>query len=257
MILPRVIPVLLLKGAGLAKGIQFKQHRYVGDPINAVKIFNEKEVDELVFYDISATSENRAPNYEVIRNIASEAFMPLAYGGGISDVRQIEKLFNLGIEKVIINSAAYKNPDLVREASSLAGSQSIIAAIDYRTNIFGNSEVYIRNGTVKIGNSPTDYALHIQELGAGEIILCSIDREGTGRGYDLDQIRRVSSKVDIPVVAVGGAGSLDHFAEAVISAGASAVAAGDMFVFHGKHRAVLITYPGYEQLKSLFASGDQ
>lgn len=251
MLRTRVIPTLLLRNGGLVKGQQFKNHKYVGDPINAVRIFNEKEVDELVFLDISVTPQLKEPNFELIADIASEAFMPFGYGGGISSVSQIEKLFKLGVEKAIINSSAFNKPELIKDASNLAGSQSIVVSIDVKKSLFGGYEVYTENGTKSTKQKPEEYAKKMQELGAGELIICVIDREGTAKGYDLNLIESVANSIDIPVVASGGAGKLQDFADAVNIGHASAVAAGDMFTFHGKHKAVLITYPKYNQLEEL------
>lgn len=251
MLRTRAIPVLLLRDAGLVKGTTFKNHKYVGDPVNAVRIFNEKEVDEIVFLDISATPAGRGPNYELIADIASEAFMPFGYGGGIGEIGQIERLFNLGVEKVVINTAAFARPQLVREASRAAGAQSIVVSIDVREKMLGGYEVCVANGTRRTGRDPVDYAREMQDLGAGELIVCSINREGTGKGYDTRLLRRVSEAVDIPVVALGGASGVADFADAVKNAGVSAVAAGDMFVFHGRHKAVLITYPAYAELEAM------
>jgi cyclase len=247
----RVIPTLLLNGKGLVKGSQFKNHKYVGDPINAVKIFNDKEVDELVFLDITATREERSPNLELLKDIASQAFMPFGYGGGITEVKDIEPLFRIGVEKAIINTAAWFDISLIKQASSLAGSQGIIASIDVKKNVLGKHQVFVQSGTLNTRQDPVEYAKRIEDAGAGEIILTSIDREGAGQGYDLDLIHKVALAVSIPIVVSGGAGSLLDFKNAVES-GASAVAAGDMFVFHGKHKAVLITYPKYNELESLF-----
>ncbi|MCZ2443342.1 MAG: AglZ/HisF2 family acetamidino modification protein [Flavobacteriales bacterium] len=251
MLKTRVIPILLLQNGGLVKGEKFKNHKYVGDPINAVRIFNEKEVDELAFLDISATLEKREPNYELIADIATEAFMPLAYGGGISSLTQIEKLFRLGVEKVIINSTSAKNTNLVKEASLIAGAQSIVVAIDVKKTLLGRYEVFTHNGTQKTALNPIEYALIVQEAGAGEIILTNIELEGTAKGYDLEIIEKVTQAVSIPVIAHGGAANLADFKQAV-DIGASAVAAGSMFTFHGKHKAVLITYPSYTELENLF-----
>jgi imidazole glycerol-phosphate synthase subunit HisF len=248
----RVIPTLLLRNGGLVKGQKFKNHKYVGDPINAVKIFNEKEVDELVFLDISATPNSREPNYELIKDIASEAFMPFGYGGGIASVQQIERLFSLGVEKAIINSESFHNPKLITEASEIAGSQSIVVSMDVKKSIFGGYEVFIENGTKRTRIKPDEYAKKAQDLGAGELIVCSIDCEGTGSGYDIKLIDLVSDSVEIPVVALGGAGKLQHFSDIVSKTSVSAVAAGDFFVFYGGHRAVLITYPRYAELEQLF-----
>jgi cyclase len=248
MLSTRVIPTLLLKGNGLVKGSNFKNHRYIGDPINAVKIFNEKEVDEIVFLDISATDNGREPNFSLIKDIASEAFMPFGYGGGVSTLSQIEQLFNLGVEKVIINTSAFTTPDLIKEASKVAGSQSIVVSMDVKKTLFGNYEVFTENGSSSTKITPVDYARRMEDLGAGELILCSIANEGIGKGYDLKLLDLVCSCVGIPVVALGGCGSLDDMADAVDTGGASAVAAGNLFVFHGKLKAVLITYPKYAEL---------
>lgn len=251
MIATRVIPTLLLRNSGLVKGSKFKNHKYVGDPVNAVKIYNEKEVDELVFLDITATVEGRKPNYELLADIASQAFMPFGYGGGLTSVKDIEKLFKIGVEKAILNTAAAQDLKLVNEASKVAGSQSIVVSIDVKKSLFGKYNVYIKSGQFNAKQDPVDFAKRAEEAGAGELILCSIDQEGTGQGYDEELIKRVSSAVGIPVVASGGAGDLQHFKQAV-DAGASAVAAGNMFIFHGKHKAVLITYPEYNVLETLF-----
>jgi imidazole glycerol-phosphate synthase subunit HisF len=254
MLKTRVIPTLLLRDNGLVKGENFKNHKYIGDPINAVKIFNEKEVDEIVFLDISATPNRREPNFELLSDIASEAFMPFGYGGGISSLNQIEKLFNLGVEKVIMNTSAFLNRKLVRDASKLAGAQSVVVSIDVRKTFLGGYEVYSANGSTRTKFSPVDYAKQMEELGAGELILCSIANEGTGRGYDMKLLESVCSAVDIPVVALGGCGGLEDMKEAVTVGFASAVAAGNFFVFHGKHKAVLITYPKYSELLDIFGS---
>jgi imidazole glycerol-phosphate synthase subunit HisF len=247
----RVIPTLLLRNNGLVKGEKFKDHRYVGDPINAVKIFNDKEVDELIFLDISATVERRTPNFDLLRDITSQAFMPFGYGGGLTTVSQIEKLFAIGIEKAILNTAALQDLGMVRQASRLAGSQSVVVSMDVKKTLFGQYRVYSHCGKVDTKLDPVQYARRAEEAGAGELIVCAIDREGTGLGYDLDLIQRVANAVSIPVVASGGAKTLHDFKQAV-SHGAAAVAAGTMFTFHGKHKAVLITYPDYVTLEKTF-----
>jgi len=247
----RVIPCLLLKNRGLVKTVKFKDPIYLGDPINIVKIFNEKEVDEIVLLDITATSEQRGPNLKVLSEIASEAFMPMGYGGGIRTLDDAAALFNLGFEKIVINSCAVENPHFVEVASSRFGSQSVVVSIDVKKSLFGKYEVYTHAGSRRTRFEPADFARRVQSMGAGELILNSIDQDGTMSGYDLDLITRVASCVKIPVVACGGAGKLTDFADAVNQGGASAVAAGSMFVFQGKHRAVLITYPPAEALKRL------
>jgi imidazole glycerol-phosphate synthase subunit HisF len=250
MLQTRVIPCLLLRNTGLYKTVGFKDPKYVGDPINAVRIFNEKEVDELVVLDIDATRLNTSPNFSLLADIASEAFMPFAYGGGISSIEHIRTLYALGVEKVIINTAAACNPKFLSEASALAGSSGVVAGMDVKRNWLGKYSVYVRAGQDDIKVDPVTYAKTLERLGAGEILLSAIDKDGRMDGYDLELLRKVSSAVSVPVVAVGGAGKLEHFREAQL-AGASAVSAGSMFVFHGKHKAVLITYPEYSQLEEL------
>jgi len=251
MLSTRVIPCLLLKGSGLVKTIKFKDPTYVGDPINAVKIFNEKEVDELLFLDITASVEGRRPPFKIISEIASECFMPLGYGGGVKSLADMRELFALGVEKVVMNSAAVENPYLVADAAAIFGSQSIVVSIDVKKTLLGNYEVVTRGGTRKAGTDPASLAKKMESRGAGEIFLNSIDRDGTMQGYDIDLIKKVSSAVTIPLVACGGAGKLEDFTAATRDGGASAVAAGSLFVFHGKHRAVLITYPPQHELKRI------
>jgi len=248
MLRTRVIPTLLLKDDGLVKTTKFKKPEYIGDPINAVKIFNDKEVDELIFLDITATPQNRGPNFNLIKDIANEAFMPFGYGGGITKIEEIEELFFLGVEKIILNTSAYLNPNLITEAANIFGNQSIVVAIDVKRNLFGREYFYIYCGKKKIKVDPVEYAKKVELLGAGEIFLNSIDRDGTMLGYDLSLIQSITEAVEIPVIASGGAGSIDDFADAV-KIGAGAVAAGAMFVFNGIHRAVLISYPNYEDLE--------
>lgn len=239
----RVIPALLLRGQGLVKTVKFKNPKYVGDPINAVRIFNEKEVDELVFLDITATPEGRGPDYEMLSDIASEAFMPMAYGGGISTLEQIRRIFELGFEKVIINSAAYKYPNLITEAAAIFGSQSIIGCVDVRKTLIGRYELCSTSGRVKESVGLAEHLATLSKRGVGEILVNAIDRDGTMGGYDLKLLREVSSAVTVPVIACGGAGNVNHFVQAVQDGHASAVAAGSLFVFMGPHRAVLINYP--------------
>jgi len=244
----RVIPVLLLRGKGLVKTVKFKDPKYIGDPINSVRIFNEKEVDELVFLDITATPEGRSPDFELLADIASEAFMPMAYGGGIASLDQVQRVFALGFEKVIIDTAAYKDPQLIQDAVAIYGSQSIVGCVDVRKTLLGRYELNSHAGKSK---QPVSLRGHVQELerqGVGEIIVNAVDRDGTQSGYDLKLIREVSSSVSVPVVACGGASSIDDFVAAVHEGGASAVAAGSLFVFVGPHRAVLINYPARAEL---------
>lgn len=248
MLLTRVIPCLLLRNNGLVKTVKFKDPVYLGDPINAVKIFNDKEVDELVFLDITATAEQKEPRFELIADIAGESFMPFAYGGGIRSFAHVQKLFKLGVEKVILNTYAAENPDFLTQCAKVYGAQSIVVSIDVKKNIFGKYEAFIRNGKQKIAHDPVSFAQLVQEKGAGEIIINNIDRDGTMKGYDLDIIRKIAEAVTIPVVACGGAGSVEDFRKAVHEAHASAVAAGAYFVFHGPHRAFLINVPSRKVL---------
>lgn len=243
----RVIPSLLLHKGGLIKSVKFRDYKYVGDPINAVKIFNEKEVDEIAIIDIDASRENRGPNMNQITEIASEAFMPMAYGGGIRTIDEIKTIFYCGVEKVIINKAAHVNPDLITHAARLFGSQSIVVSIDTKNSLFGGYKVYTNNSKNKTSFTPAAFAKQMENAGAGEILLNNINRDGTYEGYDLDLISEVSGAVSIPIIAIGGAGSIEDFSKAKQN-GASAVAAGSMFVFQRPHQAVLISYPGQKEL---------
>lgn len=244
----RVIPVLLLRGKGLVKTVKFKEPKYIGDPINSVRIFNEKEVDELVFLDIMATSEGRGPDFELLADIAGEAFMPMAYGGGITTLEQVQRIFALGFEKVILDTASYVMPKLISEAAAIYGSQSIVGCVDVRRTFLGRYELSSHAGKTKQPVALKEHVQTLERLGVGEIIVNAVDRDGTQSGYDLKLIREVSSSVEVPVVACGGASSIDDFAAAVHEGGASAVAAGSLFVFVGPHRAVLINYPARSDL---------
>lgn len=244
----RVIPVLLLQKGGLVKTVKFKDPVYVGDPINAVKIFNEKEVDEITVIDIDASRENRSPDIKKITEIASEAFMPMAYGGGITSVDQIKQILYNGIEKVIINKAAVETPDLITKAAKLFGSQSIMVSIDVKKHFLKGIRVYIDNGKTNTGLTPAEFARRMEDAGAGEILLNSIDKDGTFNGYDYDIIKETSNNLNIPLIACGGGSDIEDFKKAV-KAGASAVAAGSMFVFKRPHNAVLISYPSQQELK--------
>ena len=250
----RVIPGLLLHQGGLVKSVRFRDYKYVGDPINAVRIFNEKEVDELAIIDIDATREKRPPDIERISAIVSEAFMPIAYGGGISRVAEAENILLNGAEKVIINKAAIINPALIREIASRFGSQSVVVSIDYKKALFRSFKVFSDNGKPNTKLDPVAFAKQMEDAGAGEILLNAIDRDGTFEGYDLGMIEKVSKAVNIPVIAIGGAASLADFKQAV-QHGASAVSAGSMFVFQRPHRAVLISYPAQKELEENVYSG--
>lgn len=250
MLRSRVIPCLLLGRSGLVKTTKFKKPKYVGDPINAVKIFNEKEVDELIVLDIVAGSEGNSPDFELISKIAGECFMPLSYGGGIRSIDTARRILASGVEKIIFNTAAYEQPNLILEAAAEFGSQAVVASVDVKRNFFGRYEVYVRGGKRKTRMNPIAYAKQMQELGVGEIFLNSIDRDGGMNGYDLELAQNIISVVDVPVIVSGGAGSLNDFLE-MSNIGVKAMAAGSMFVFHGPHKAVLITYPNREFIDSL------
>ena len=250
MLIPRVMPCLLLMNGGLVKTIKFKNPDYVGDPINAIRIYNEKEVDELIFLDITATIEKRSPPYKVLSEITSECFMPVTYGGGINNVEDIRKILSLGVEKVAINSYAVENPEFVEEAAERYGSSTIVVSIDVRRRLFGRYEVYIYGGRKSTGLDPVEFAVKMENLGVGEILLTSIDRDGTQEGYDLDLIERVTNTVGVPVVACGGAGQVSDFHEA-INRGASASAAGSMVVYYGRNRAVLTNFPARNELEDI------
>ena len=248
MIRPRVIPCLLLKNEGLVKTVKFKDPKYLGDPINIVRIFNDKEVDELIFLDILATVENRRPNFELLGKITSECFMPLGYGGGIRTLEDVKQLLSMGVEKIVLNTSAVENPTLIRAAADYAGSQAVVISMDIKKTLLGKYEMYTRGGKKGTGLDPVKFAVEMEKQGAGELFLNSIDRDGTMQGYDLELVRRVADSVTVPVVACGGAGNIQHLAEA-IQAGASAAAAGSMFVFQGPLRGVLISYPAPEELR--------
>ena len=251
MIRPRVIPALLLQGQGLVKTVKFKNPTYLGDRINIVRIFNDKEVDELVFLDITATNENRPPSFEMLANITSECFMPLGYGGGIRNMEDVQELLGIGIEKVILNTSAVENPALVRSVADYAGSSSVVISMDVKKILLGKYETYIRSGKKNTGLDPVKHAVEMEKQGAGELFINSIDRDGTMQGYDLDLIKRVTDAVSIPVVACGGAGKLQDLADAINIGGASAAAAGSLFVFQGPLRGVLISYPSQNDLKRI------
>lgn len=250
MLKTRVIPCLLLKNEGLVKTKKFKDPKYIGDPTNAVKIFNKKEVDELIFIDIEASKKNQEPNWEIIEDLASECFMPLAYGGGIKSLEQIEYLLKIGVEKVVINSQGLKTPDFVKKAVQYFGSSTIVCGVDIKKNFWGKYMVFDHIKVSITDVSAVEYVKSIEKLGAGEIFINNVDREGTYLGFDLDIIKTLTSAVSIPVIACGGASQLSDIGLAA-EAGASAVAVGSVFVFQGPHRAVLISYPDQKELKNI------
>jgi cyclase len=240
---PRLIPCLTIKNRGLVKTVKFNNPRYLGDPINAVKIFNGKGVDEMCILDITATSEKRSPDIEYLKEIASEAFMPLSYGGGITTISEIEKLFYIGYEKVVINTAFVTDKDLISNAVRLAGSQSIVISIDVKNEFLGKRACYINDGAVKIKEGPIEQAKRAEALGVGEILLNSMTYDGMMQGYDIELIKQITEAVSIPVIACGGAKDIFDFKKALSDGGAHAVAAGSLYVYYGKQKAVLITAP--------------
>jgi imidazole glycerol-phosphate synthase subunit HisF len=247
MFRPRVIPILLLKGKGLVKTKQFSKPNYIGDPINAVRIFNDLEADELVFLDITASKEKRTISVQLVKQIGDEAYMPFAVGGGVNNLATAIELVNAGAEKIVMNTVFVLNPGIVSHISKSIGSQSVVISLDIKKSFFDNYYLYIVDGTQKTSLDPITAAKKAEDLGAGEIILNYIENDSLMNGYNLELIHKVSESVNIPVVAGCGAGSLDHMKKAIES-GAHAVAAGSMFVYHGPRRAVLINYPTKEEL---------
>ena len=254
MLQTRVIPVLLLKGQGLVKTVQFKNEKYIGDPINTLKIFNDKEVDEIAFLDITASKEKREPNYTLIHQIAGECFMPLSYGGGVKTIEQIRKILSLGVEKVIINTQAAENIEFIREAAHLFGSSTVVVSIDVKKNFFRKYTVHTCDGTINTKKNPVDYARSMEQAGAGELLINSIDCDGMMKGYDIDLIKSIVDAVNIPVICCGGAGKAEHIRDVVLKTNVSGVSAGSMFVYQGPHKAVLISYPNYDTLQAILKS---
>ncbi len=243
MLRPRIIPCLLVHQGGLVKTVGFKDPKYVGDPINAVKIFNEKESDELIVIDIDATVNGADPDYGMIRHLAAECRMPLCYGGGVRSAEQAKKIIGLGVEKVSLSAAAAERPELIAEISEAVGRQSVVVVIDAKKKMFGGYEMVTHNARRGTKRDPLEFAAQIAELGAGEIVLNSVDRDGKMSGYDLDLARQLRERVRIPITLLGGAGSLDHLQELFNAVGTVGAAAGSLFVFKGQYRAVLINYP--------------
>jgi cyclase len=252
MFRPRVIPVLLLKNKGLVKSLKFKDYTYIGDPINAVKIFNDKKADELIFLDITASAENRLIPLDFVENVGDEANMPFTVGGGIRTIENIRKILNAGAEKVAINSFAVENPEFIKEASNIFGSSTIVVSIDVKKKRFGKEQVYIYSGQKATGLDPVAFAKQMEQMGAGELLINSIEKDGTMEGYDSNLISKISESITIPVIACGGAGKLSDLREVIKIDGAAAAAAGSFFVFHGQRRAVLISFPSQQELNSLF-----
>jgi cyclase len=252
MLRPRIIPSLLIHDNGLVKTVNFKNPKYVGDPINAVKIFNEKAVDELAVFDIDATVLGKEPNYSLIERLASQSMMPLCYGGGVKTVEQAQRIFSLGIEKIALSSAVLQNPKLITEISDRVGAQSVIVVLDVKKKLLGGYEVYTHNGKKATGINPFKFVEEAQKLGAGEIVINSIDKDGVMKGYDLELIAKIREKISLPMTVLGGAGSLQDIEKVIDSHGVIGVAAGSLFVFKGPYKAVLINYPTQLEKNKIF-----
>ncbi len=243
MLRPRIIPCLLIKDNGLVKSMQFKNHKYIGDPINTVKIFNEKEVDEIIIIDIDATTQNREPDYKLIESLAAECRMPLCYGGGVKTVEQAQKIFTLGVEKISISSEAISNPNLLTEIGSRVGSQSIVVVMDVKKSKSSNYEIWTHNGTKNTGKDPIAFAKEVERLGAGEVVVNSIDEDGMMKGYDMDLIDSIRDAINLPLTVLGGAGTLKDIGNLISKHKVIGAAAGSLFVYKGVFKAVLINYP--------------
>ena len=253
MLRSRIIPCLLIHNKGLVKTVNFKNPKYVGDPINAVKIFNEKEVDELIVLDIDATKENRGPNLKMIKSLANECRMPFCYGGGITTVEQAVKIISLGAEKVALSYSALNNISLCQEIGYIIGNQSVVVVIDVKKKkIFGGYDIYTHNGTKKSNWKLNDFISKLEEIGIGEIVINSIDNDGVMQGYDLPLIENIREKCSMPITAIGGAGSLQNIKDLISKFKIIGAAAGSLFVFKGKYKAVLISYPNREERKPIY-----
>ena len=243
MLRPRIIPCLLVHQKGLVKSVNFKNYKYVGDPLNAVRIFNEKEVDELIVLDIDASVENREPDFKMIENLAAECNMPICYGGGIKTIEQAQKIFSLGVEKIAISSAIINDSSLIKKIVEIVGSQSIVVVLDVKKSFFGTYEIYIHNGKIKTDKNLLAFVKELEILGVGEIIINSIDHDGVMKGYDFNLIEKVRNAINIPITVLGGAGSLVDIQKLISKFGLIGSAAGSLFVFKGIYKAVLINYP--------------
>jgi cyclase len=252
MLRPRIIPSLLLHEKGLVKTVNFKTPKYIGDPINAVRIFNEKEVDELAFFDIDATVHNKEPDYVLIEKLANQSRMPLCYGGGVKTIGQAQKIFGLGIEKIALSSAVIQNPQLVTQIADRVGSQSVIVVLDVKKKLLGGYEIYTHNGKKSTGINPVKFAKELELLGAGEIIINSIDQDGVMKGYDMNLIDKITETISIPITVLGGAGSISDLEKVIERHGVIGVSAGSLFVFKGPHKAVLINYPTQIEKNKIF-----
>lgn len=255
MLRPRIIPCLLIKDSGLVKTVKFGNPKYVGDPINAVRIFNEKEVDELIVLDIDATVKQQEPDYRLISQLAAECRMPLCYGGGVKTVEQVKKILSLGVEKIALSSAIVGNHELISEIVEQVGSQSIVVVLDVKKRLFGSQyDVYTHNGTKKTTINIMDFVQQLEKLGVGEVVINSIDHDGVMNGYDLDLIAKIKSLIHVPMTVLGGAGSLTDIGSLIKQYEIIGSAAGSLFVFKGVYRAVLINYPSHQEKLSLIAN---
>lgn len=252
MLRPRIIPSLLIQDNGLVKTVNFKNPKYVGDPINAVKIFNEKEVDELAIFDIDATVKGLEPNYSLIERIANQSRMPLCYGGGVKTVEQAQKIFGLGIEKIALSSSVLQNPKLITQIADRVGAQSVIVVLDVKKKLLGGYEIYTHNGKKATGINPFKFIEEAQTLGAGEIVINSIDQDGVMKGFDMSLIDKAREKSSLPMTVLGGAGTLEDIKKVIDKHKIIGVAAGSLFVFKGKYKAVLINYPNKSEKDLLF-----
>jgi len=251
MLRPRIIPCLLIHDKGLIKSIKFNNYKYIGDPINAVRIFNEKHVDELMVLDIDATVNDSEPNYKLIENIANECRMPLCYGGGIKSIDQALKIFSLGVEKIAISSSSIANPNLILDIANRVGNQSVVVILDIKKNIFNKYEIHTHNGKINTKIDPVEFSKNIQNMNAGEIVINSIDFDGTMKGYDMDLVKKIRDSITIPLTVLGGAGSMQDIMNLISKNNIIGAAAGSLFVYKGIHKAVLINYPSYQERDNL------
>lgn len=248
MVRTRVIPCLQLIDGSLVKTVKFRNHSYIGDPVNTVRIFNELEVDELCFLDIRASANGVEPDFSLLQQIAEECFMPLSYGGGIKTFETAQKMLSIGFEKLVINTQSFRQPQLVSKLAVHFGSQAIVGSIDVKKNMWGKYQVYINDGTEKVDVDPVDWARQLVEYGVGELLVTSIDKEGTWNGYDVDIIQKISTAVSVPVIANGGAGNMQHIKQAISIGKASAVCLGSMVVYQKQGLGVLINFPDKQAL---------
>ncbi|RXK03737.1 imidazole glycerol phosphate synthase subunit HisF [Arcobacter sp. CECT 8989] len=248
MLRTRLIPCLLLKNESLVKTVKFKEYNYIGDPVNTVRIFNELEVDELMFLDIFASKENRDINFKILEDIANECFMPLSYGGNIKSLDDAKKIFKIGFEKVVINSSSFNNLKLIEEISNYFGVQSVVCSIDIKNSFWGTQKIYSHHGRKKQNVDIVSWVKKLEKAGAGELLVTSIDKEGSWEGYDIELIKKITSNVQIPVIANGGCGKVEHLGEVVEKANASACAIGSMLVYQKKGMGVLVNFPDKKEL---------